>query len=452
MTIEPSSSGVAEPAGRDVDDPRLAVAGGGDDAGLRAGEASAPRSRAWRWRWPAAPCEIRSPAVSSMSSSRPGGSAVIWLAWSSSSSVRVAHGGDDDDHVVAVLLRLDDALGDALHALGVRDGGAAVLLYHQGHGSRLPRCRAGPAVACRTGAGCDHRMDDPEDWLLTDDERGNPATVAPGLDRGQPRRAAGPRRHLLRPAGRRGRGARTRATTCSSPTGGATPTSGCARTARRSASCSPTPPSAGCACAGWSGARTGTGCRFSKEENRALDREIEHGRRRGRARPAGAPRWAATTRSSSSCGTTTTRPATSPSPAASTCATPAGTTPSTAATRSRSRWPRPTARSRRGTTCSCSCAARRSACWTPCSASAGTTRTAPTPTTRSPGCTTSCATPGCTPTRCRRSCPRPPECGPHLVQTLRTYPAIRPPYAFAPRRASGRWPGATPRRSAGPAG
>jgi phosphatidylserine/phosphatidylglycerophosphate/cardiolipin synthase-like enzyme len=28
--------------------------------------------------------------------------------------------------------------------------------------------------------------------------------------------------------------------------------------------------------------------------------------------------------------------------------------------------------------------------------------------------------------------PDPPECGPHLVQTLRTYPAIRPPYAFAP--------------------
>ncbi|TQN37811.1 phosphatidylserine/phosphatidylglycerophosphate/cardiolipin synthase-like enzyme [Blastococcus colisei] len=29
--------------------------------------------------------------------------------------------------------------------------------------------------------------------------------------------------------------------------------------------------------------------------------------------------------------------------------------------------------------------------------------------------------------------PPPPECGPHLVQTLRTYPAIRPAYDFAPR-------------------
>jgi phosphatidylserine/phosphatidylglycerophosphate/cardiolipin synthase-like enzyme len=28
--------------------------------------------------------------------------------------------------------------------------------------------------------------------------------------------------------------------------------------------------------------------------------------------------------------------------------------------------------------------------------------------------------------------PDPPECGPHRVQTLRTYPAIRPPYVFAP--------------------
>jgi phosphatidylserine/phosphatidylglycerophosphate/cardiolipin synthase-like enzyme len=29
--------------------------------------------------------------------------------------------------------------------------------------------------------------------------------------------------------------------------------------------------------------------------------------------------------------------------------------------------------------------------------------------------------------------PPPAECGPHLVQTLRTYPSIRPPYDFAPR-------------------
>ena len=28
--------------------------------------------------------------------------------------------------------------------------------------------------------------------------------------------------------------------------------------------------------------------------------------------------------------------------------------------------------------------------------------------------------------------PPPPECGPHYVQNLRTYPAIRPPYDFAP--------------------
>src|SRR5215203_227466 len=33
--------------------------------------------------------------------------------------------------------------------------------------------------------------------------------------------------------------------------------------------------------------------------------------------------------------------------------------------------------------------------------------------------------------------PPPPECGPHFVQNLRTYPAIRPPYDFAGRRAVG---------------
>jgi hypothetical protein len=64
---------------------------------------------------------------------------------------RVAHGGHDDDHVVAVLLRLDDALGHALDALGVRDGGTAVLLYHQGHGSRLPAATSASAQAAARG-------------------------------------------------------------------------------------------------------------------------------------------------------------------------------------------------------------------------------------------------------------------------------------------------------------
>ena len=48
---------------------------------------------------------------------------------------RVAHRGHHDDDVVTVLLRGDDPLGDALHVLGGRDGGTAVLLDDEGHGS-----------------------------------------------------------------------------------------------------------------------------------------------------------------------------------------------------------------------------------------------------------------------------------------------------------------------------
>jgi hypothetical protein len=64
-----------------------------------------------------------------MSSSRPGGSGVVG---------GVAHGGDDDAHGVAVLARLDDAVGDPLDAVGVGHGGAAVLLHDQAHCELLP--------------------------------------------------------------------------------------------------------------------------------------------------------------------------------------------------------------------------------------------------------------------------------------------------------------------------
>ena len=62
---------------------------------------------------------------------------------------------------------------------------------------------------------------------------------------------------------------------------------------------------------------------------------------------------------------------TSPSPAASTCVTAGATTPSTTATRSRSRCPARTGRIRPGTTCSSRCAARSSARSTCRSASGG---------------------------------------------------------------------------------
>ena len=53
---------------------------------------------------------------------------------------------DDDDHVVAVATGERDVLGDGPHAVGVGDGGAAVLLDDQGHG---------PTKAIRPGSGSD---------------------------------------------------------------------------------------------------------------------------------------------------------------------------------------------------------------------------------------------------------------------------------------------------------
>ena len=77
---------------------------------------------------------MRSPAVSSMSSSRGGGSGRDLLGEVEQLVGGVAHRGDDDDDVVAGLAGVDDALGDPLDAVGVGDGGAAVLLHDEAHG------------------------------------------------------------------------------------------------------------------------------------------------------------------------------------------------------------------------------------------------------------------------------------------------------------------------------
>ena len=85
--------------------------------------------------------DLRSPTVSSMSISRPGwtwrhrvgeGDEVVGL---------LAHGAHDDDHVVALAMREGDVLGDGPDAVGVGDGGAAVLLDDEGHGVGRYQCR-----------------------------------------------------------------------------------------------------------------------------------------------------------------------------------------------------------------------------------------------------------------------------------------------------------------------
>ena len=81
--------------------------------------------------------EIRSPAVSSMSSSRGGGSGDDLLGEVDQVVGGVAHRRDDHDHVIAGAAGVDDPLGDALDPLGVADRRAAVLLHDEGHAASL---------------------------------------------------------------------------------------------------------------------------------------------------------------------------------------------------------------------------------------------------------------------------------------------------------------------------
>ena len=78
--------------------------------------------------------EMRSPVVISMSISRPG-----WVLGDVVGQLDevvggLAHRARHDDHIVAVTTGEGDVLGDGTHAVGVGDGGAAVLLHDQGHG------------------------------------------------------------------------------------------------------------------------------------------------------------------------------------------------------------------------------------------------------------------------------------------------------------------------------
>ena len=174
----------------------------------------------------------------------------------------------------------------------------------------------------------------------------------------------------------------TRTTTSSSPTGAATPTSGCAPKARRSARCSATRPSAAWSSRVWSGAAITTSMSYSEEQNRHLSDDVNEAGGEvlldQRVRRAGSHHQKIGRRAGGRSGTWR-------SPGASTCATPAATTPPTTATRRSCRWRRSTASAHRGTTSSSSCAARSSGCSTACSASAGTIRARSTPTTRSRG-------------------------------------------------------------------
>ena len=131
--------------------------------------------------------EMRSPAVSSMSSSRPRRQRADLLGEVEQLVGGVAHRRHGDDDVVAGLAGVDDALGDPLDALGVGDGRAAVLLHDQAHGGSS-------AI----------RRDCPQDTVIYGGRSGQPgARPAPRTARG---RCGQDRAHGPRPeASRRGR-------------------------------------------------------------------------------------------------------------------------------------------------------------------------------------------------------------------------------------------------------
>ncbi len=78
---------------------------------------------------------LRSPAVSSMSISRPGRVRDTSSARRDQLVGLLAHGADDDDDVVALPARAGDVVGDGADAVGVGDRRAAELLDDEGHGA-----------------------------------------------------------------------------------------------------------------------------------------------------------------------------------------------------------------------------------------------------------------------------------------------------------------------------
>ena len=134
--------GGLQPGRGDVDDLGFAVGAGGDDAGLRAGERAGLRAE-----------RLDGHRDQRVGDPLAGGQQHVQLARRRRRAHLlgqvqqvvggVAHRGDDHDDVVALLLGLDDAFGDATDPVGVGHRGSAVFLHDERHCCSLRFCGTG---------------------------------------------------------------------------------------------------------------------------------------------------------------------------------------------------------------------------------------------------------------------------------------------------------------------
>ena len=139
----------ADPVRVDVDDPGLAVDAVGDHAGLGAGEGLGGGAELVDGHGQQGHGDAFAGGEQHVHFAGRGG--VGHLGGEVQEFVGgVAHGGDDHDDLVAGVVGVHDAPGDALDAFGVRHGGTAELLHDEvlGGGRRI---RAAPAAAVRAG-------------------------------------------------------------------------------------------------------------------------------------------------------------------------------------------------------------------------------------------------------------------------------------------------------------
>ncbi len=127
-----------QPAGRDLEDLRVAVGAGGDDAGLRAGERARLRSQRFDRHGHQRVGDALAGGQQHVELPRRRGRAHL-LRQVHQVVGGVAHGGDHHDDVVPLLLGRDDALGDAADPIGVGHRGSAVLLHDERHCFPFPQ-------------------------------------------------------------------------------------------------------------------------------------------------------------------------------------------------------------------------------------------------------------------------------------------------------------------------